>query len=157
MKPIETVRRFQPKGYYGIGCINLSDNVNIGSLFRTAQFMGASYVYTVGNSYVKQKSDTGKSWRNMPCFHYENMTGFLRGLPKACKLVGVEISDDSISLPEFKHPESAIYLLGNESEGLPTKVMEICDSVVHILSIHCLNVAIAGSIVVYDRIAKMHY
>ena len=60
-----------------------------------------------------------------------------------------------LSLPRiFVHPERCIYLLGAEDYGLPDKVLSMCQAVVHISTPMCLNVAVDGSIVMYDRKAK---
>ncbi len=55
---------------------------------------------------------------------------------------------------KFTHPERAIYLLGAEDTGLPESVQSLCQSIIHIKSPMCLNVAVAGSIIMYDRISK---
>ena len=154
MTPENTIGRHQPAGYFGVGAHFLDHETNIGSLFRTAQFMGASYIFTVGKKYERQASDTGKAWRELPLYHYENMTDLYRALPMQCKLVAIEIQEDSIALPNYEHPEQAVYLLGNETHGLPTQILNAADAVVHIPSTHCLNVAVAGSQVIYDRVAK---
>jgi tRNA G18 (ribose-2'-O)-methylase SpoU len=155
MKPIETTFRHKPRGWFGVGACFLNYDQNIGSLFRTAQFMGASYIYTIGNEYERQSSDTGKSWKDIPLMHYKLCNDFYISKPKSAQIVSVEITENSTNLVDFVHPEQAIYLLGNETSGLPTNIINASDHVIHIPSTHCLNVAVAGSIVIYDRIAKL--
>lgn len=58
-------------------------------------------------------------------------------------------------LPTYIHPNRAIYLLGVEDNGLPDAVLGQCQQVVEIPASTCLNVAVAGSIVMYDRAAKL--
>ncbi len=60
-------------------------------------------------------------------------------------------------LSEFVHPRNAIYILGSEDHGVPKSVVRGCREVV---SLECelygsYNVAVAGSIVMYDRMMKM--
>lgn len=52
------------------------------------------------------------------------------------------------------HPRQAIYLLGAEDHGLPPDVLARCNSVVSLEAVcrPSYNVAVAGSIILYDRI-----
>ena len=57
---------------------------------------------------------------------------------------------------EFEHPHNAVYILGSEDAGLPPSILSACHEVVSIPSerYSSYNVASAGSIVLYDRLAK---
>ena len=59
-------------------------------------------------------------------------------------------------LDEFEHPENAVYLLGSEDNGIPPRVLEACGACVALSAERyaSYNVAMAGSIVLYDRLAK---
>jgi tRNA G18 (ribose-2'-O)-methylase SpoU len=61
-----------------------------------------------------------------------------------------------VELSNFQHPEQAVYLLGAEDYGLPEKIMQKCHQIISIESVrlNCFNVAVAGSIVMYDRYQK---
>jgi tRNA G18 (ribose-2'-O)-methylase SpoU len=65
------------------------------------------------------------------------------------------MSENATEISEFQHPKRGIYLLGAEDHGLPPKAIEACHYVVNLKGNHSLNVAVAGSIVAYDRITKM--
>jgi len=90
------------------------------------------------------------------------MTQFIDAFPETAELVGVEGPRDAYggrlwwTLPSFVHPEAAVYLLGAEDSGLPPDVRSMCERLVEIPTKkpYSLNVACAGSIVMYDRIAK---
>lgn len=75
-------------------------------------------------------------------------------LPAGCPVVAVELTEDAIPLQEFRHPQRCIYLLGAEDAGIPADVLDCCGSTVRIVGDHCYNVAVAGSIVMYDRVVK---
>jgi tRNA (guanosine-2'-O-)-methyltransferase len=64
------------------------------------------------------------------------------------------MDERSIPLKDFKHPKSACYLLGAEDHGLTKKAMEACQELILLPGENSLNVSVAGSIVIYDRIAK---
>jgi tRNA G18 (ribose-2'-O)-methylase SpoU len=72
-------------------------------------------------------------------------------LPVGCKLVGIELLDDAIDLPSFRHPMQAAYVLGPEMGSLSPELLKKCDYVVKIPTRFCVNVAMAGAIVMYDR------
>ena len=70
------------------------------------------------------------------------------------QLVAVEMGGEP--LEGFEHPDRAVYLLGNEATGLADSVMRAAQHHVALPSVRyeSYNVAVAGSIVLYDRLAK---
>ena len=142
------------RGYFGIGSILPKTEANIGTLMRSAACFGAAYVFTVRRRYKKQASDTTKAWKRVPLFHYADIDQFFEAVPYDCVPVAVEIAPGSLKLPIVSHPERAVYLLGPEDGGIPVAVLKRCPLIIEIPTSACLNVAVAGSIVMYDRIAK---
>ena len=142
------------KGYYGIGCINMKTEVNYGTLFRTAQILDADFVFLIGRKFKRTPSDTMCSYRHLPVFEYETFEDFKKHLPFGCELVCVELTDNAIILGEFKHPKQAAYLLGAEDTGIPNEILEQSNYIVKLIGNRSMNVAVAGSIVIYDRIKK---
>jgi tRNA(Leu) C34 or U34 (ribose-2'-O)-methylase TrmL len=141
------------RGYFGIGIYHSKAEVNIGTLWRSAFIYDASFVFTIGRRYKKQASDTVKTWRHIPLLHFGSFDDLKNHGPYNCPIVCVETADKAVTLPRFSHPERAIYLLGAEDHGIPAEVMR-GRSVVAIPARLCLNVAVAGSIVMYDRYVK---
>lgn len=141
------------RGYFGIGIILPKSECNVGGLFRSAQAFGASLVFTVGRRYQRQASDTGAATKHIPLFHYPDVDAMFGGLPKDCLLIAIEVTG-ALSLPSFSHPERAVYLLGPEDGSIPMVPLARAVATIRIPSDRCLNVATAGSIVMYDRVAK---
>ncbi len=137
--------------FFGIGIQNGKTPENLGVLWRTAQNLGANFIFTIGNRYANQASDTHNAVKSSPYFHYENFEDFYKHLPKGARIVGLEITKDSEPLEDFKHPKRCVYLLGAEDNGLSKKAIEKSHFLVNFSSILSLNVAVAGSIVLYDR------
>jgi hypothetical protein len=75
-------------------------------------------------------------------------------LPRECKLVGIELLEDAVELPSFRHPLNAAYVLGPERAGLSAGLLERCDHVVRIPTRFALNLAVAGALVLYDRLLQ---
>lgn len=141
------------RGFWGVGIFHGKRQENLGGLFRSAQAFGASFMYTIGTKYIHQSTDTCNATKNIPYFHYENLEDYRKHSPKDCQLVVVELDPKAHCLNKFIHPQRASYLLGSESGNLPKELLEQ-NIVVQIPSKICLNVATAGSIVMYSRISK---
>lgn len=143
------------RGYFAIGAERISKQLNLGNLVRSAHAFGAKFVFTVGASYtaLEARSDTSKAPLHVPLYHWETPEDM--ALPKGCRLVGVELIDDAVDLPSFRHPLQAAYILGPERGELSPEVLERCDHVVKIPTTFCINLAMAGAIVMYDRIRAL--
>lgn len=141
------------RGYFGVGIYFPEKKENIGSLFRSAYAFNSNYVFTVGKKYSRVGTDTCNSIEHIPYFNYLNKEEFLRLRPKGSALVVVEISEKAKDLTNFVHPEKAVYLLGSEGGNLPKDIIDnnIC---VKIPSKICLNVAVAGSIILSHRVMQ---
>lgn len=137
------------RGYFGIGIVGSKTAANVGTLWRSAANFDAAFIFTVGRRYPKQASDTVQAWKHTPLFEVPSIEDLL--IPKGCKRIGLEQVERSRPLRGFQHPERAIYFLGAEDSGLSTEVLSMCDEVLSIDTPMCLNVAVAGSIVMYDR------
>ncbi len=143
------------KGYFGIGVYHAKHEVNTGTLWRSAYAFGADFVFTVGARFERQAADTVGAWAEVPMFNFRDLQDLIEHLPYSCPLMGVELAENSEALPDFIHPQRACYLAGAEDHGLPPSILRRCHKVVQIpLLKKCLNVATAGSIVMYDRVTK---
>lgn len=142
-------------GYFGVGVYHPKHEQNIGTLLRSAFVFGAKFVFTVGRRYRAQASDTPKTPLNIPLYHYDTFDDLVDHLPNGCPLVGVELADGAVPLNKFAHPKRGCYLMGAEDHGLPPEVANMCHHLVVVPGAkHCLNVSVAGSIVLYDRVMK---
>lgn len=144
------------RGYFGIGVEGLSKPMNAGTLFRSAHAFGASFVFTIDGVWQAREanlSDTSDSAGQVPHYHVADVAA-LR-LPHRCALVGIELLDDAVELPSFRHPRCAAYVLGPERGSLSPALVARCDHVIRIPTRFCINLAIAGSIVMYDRLISL--
>ena len=137
--------------FFGIGIQNGKTPENLGVLWRSAQNLGASFIFTIGNRYAKQSSDTHNAVKAMPYYHYETFDDFFKHLPKGVRIVGVELDDRAETLETFHHPRRCVYLLGAEDHGLTNEAIEKSHFLIKFSSTLSLNVSVAGSIVLYDR------
>ena len=140
--------------YFGVGMYMPKTSENIGTLWRSAKNFGASFMFTVGTrSFLKNAADTEQSWKDIPFYVYPTWEDV--SIPTDCFLVGIEQCELSVELVTFEHPKRACYILGAEDGGLPKKIWSYCTGgIIQIPTPNCINVAVAGSIVLYDRVSK---
>ncbi|MCL3781281.1 TrmH family RNA methyltransferase [Prolixibacteraceae bacterium JC049] len=141
--------------YFGIGIYRPKTQENLGTLWRTALIYKASFIFVIEAKYNKKSSDVMKAWSKIPLFQYETMEAFLSTVPYSCKLVGIEMDKNAVPIKDYTHPDRAIYLLGSEDHGLPKELKEKCHDLVYLPGDNSLNVAVAGSISIFDRINKL--
>lgn len=141
------------RGYFGIGIYKVKTEANVGTLWRGAYQLGAGCIFTVAARYKHQASDTYKTWRHVPLLRFDTIEQAAATIYD-CQLVAVEMG--GVPLPEYKHPERCLYVLGAEDHGLPPGVLEQCHGVVSIPAIRAesYNVAQAGTLIMYDRMVK---
>ena len=144
------------RGYFAIGVEGISKAMNVGSLFRTAHAFGAGFVFTVGATYARAdggKSDTSDAPGHVPFYSFPDVGTMV--LPQGCSLVGVELIEGASELPSFRHPQNAAYVMGPERGSLSKAMLERCDYTIKIPTKFCVNVGIAGAIVMYDRLTSL--
>ncbi len=146
-------------GYFGIGVESSSKEFNAGNLVRTTHAFGGSFFFFVNpviDYHKVRATDTSKSVENLPIYQFDSHEDMI--LPQKCALVGVELTDEAIDLPRFRHPKSAAYILGPERGNLSKPIQDKCDMIVKIPMKFCVNVGVAGALVVYDRlISRGHF
>lgn len=142
------------RGFFGIGVYHIKNGLNIGTLWRGAYQLGAAFVFTVGRRYKKQSSDTCKTWKHLPLYHYADFDEFMANRPHDCLVTAIEFG--GVLVNEYNHPERTVYLLGAEDHGLPDDIIARCNHHISIPSIRTesYNVAQAGTIVMYDRVFR---
>lgn len=144
------------RGYFGIGVEGISKPANLGALMRTAHAFGASFLFTIGAAFDARgvaDADTAASHQSVPLHVHPDLDSFT--LPEGCRLVGLELVEDAIDMPSFRHPLRAAYVLGAERASLSPALLERCDFTVRIPGRFCVNVAVAGAIAMYDRMISL--
>jgi tRNA G18 (ribose-2'-O)-methylase SpoU len=141
------------QGFFSIGVYHPKTEHNIGTLWRSAWQLGAHEIFVIAPRFPeKQSSDTVSAWRNIPLRVYDSVESLRQNLPYSTQLIAVE--QGGMDVGEFQHPARACYLLGAEDHGLPAKEIGLCHGVVTLPAVRAgsLNVAVAGALVMYDRL-----
>lgn len=149
------MRQAITRGYFGIGAEGISKSANAGALLRTAHAFGAAFCFTVGAGFdakAGRRADTSDAPAHVPLWRFASPEAL--SLPQGCVLVGIELLEDATELPSFRHPLSAAYVLGPERSGLSPAMLARCRHVVRIPARFSLNLAVAGALVLYDRMLQ---
>lgn len=144
------------RGYFGVGVEQISKAGNVGNLVRSAHAFGASFVFFVQPQVdvrAIKVSDTSDASGHVPQYIYDSVDGMQ--LPQDCTLVGVELTEDAIELPSFRHPLRAAYVFGPEMGSLSPEMVKKCAYIVRIPTKFCINVGMAGVITLYDRMISL--
>ena len=151
MDPASTVR-----GYFAVGVERISKPGNVGNLIRSAHAFGASFFFAIDPAPDVREMryvDTSGAPEHLPFYIYDGLDDLK--LPKDCMLVGVELTEDAVDLPSFRHPLRAAYVLGPERGSLSPALQERCDFIIKIPMKFCVNVGVAGALVMYDRMISL--
>lgn len=133
---------------------------NVGAVARAASsFLGVSTVIYTGGRVRLEMQQSKRLPREERMRGYADVTLVNHDYPfdllvKDAVPVGVEILPGTASLAWFEHPEKAVYVFGPEDGGLPKAVRHNCHYFVQIPGYHCLNLAAAVNVVLYDRVVK---
>lgn len=145
---------------FSIAAWEISKEHNVGSLVRTAHAAAAAEVILLGD----------REW-NVEAARTADLFTDIVQLPADCavfrshlharrwNLVAVELADDATNLFDAEYPPRPCFVLGAELGGVPPELVDAAELVVQIPQwglVPCLNLAVAGSIVVYDYLAKRH-
>mgnify|MGYP000991672237 CR=1 FL=1 len=144
------------RGYFGVGVEGISKPGNVGNLIRSAHAFGASFVFFIDpqtDVHAINVSDTSNAGGHIPLYVYPSVAAMQ--LPKDCTLVGVELTEDSIELPSFRHPLRAAYIFGPEMGSLSPELIAKCAHIVRIPTKFCINVGMAGVVTLYDRMISL--
>lgn len=143
---------------FAVAVINMSKEMNIGSLLRTAHAAAAERLILVGetsfNTYAAATTDRWTDIDHLPTPADLVAHAAETGRP----LVAIERDPRAVSLFEAVYPPRPIFVLGAEKFGVPPEVLDASALIVEIPQwglVPSLNVAAAGSVVIYDYLAKL--
>jgi tRNA G18 (ribose-2'-O)-methylase SpoU len=145
---------------------NIRSTHNVGAIFRTADAAGIDKIYLVGytpapvDRFGRARTDIAKAalgaekmveWESVP-----EIKPLLTDLKKSGALiVAVEQSADSVDYRQAVVTESVAFVFGNEVEGVPREVLELCDVIAEI-PMHgkkeSLNVSVAVGVALFGML-----
>ncbi len=141
---------------------NIRSMYNVGAFFRTADGAGIERLLLSGitarppkNAITKTAlgAETRVAWQSA-----DDTGETAKGLQLAgYEIAAIETSTRALDLFDWRPKFPLCVLFGHEVDGLPPKLLELCDTHVRIPMLglkHSLNVASAGAIVMYELLRK---
>jgi tRNA G18 (ribose-2'-O)-methylase SpoU len=143
---------------FSVAVVNMSKEMNIGSLLRTAHAAAARELLLVGEpSFNTYAAATADKWTDVTYLEStEDLVAHARQEKMA--LVSVERDGRAVDLFAAAYPARPIFVFGAEKFGVPADVLDASALIVQIPQwglVPSLNVAAAGSVVIYDHLAKL--
>jgi 23S rRNA (guanosine2251-2'-O)-methyltransferase len=136
---------------------NLRSAYNVGSIFRTAECVGAKSIYLCGItptpphpklSKTAMGTDTRLAWQHFSDTADAILTLKKQGIP----VIALETTSDAKPLYEYQATQPVAMLMGNEALGIEEKILALADEILYI-PMHgwknSLNVCNAFSLAAY--------
>ncbi|GLR72760.1 RNA methyltransferase [Agaribacter marinus] len=146
---------------FSIGLVNPKAATNVAAILRSAGCFGASSIFYTGQrfGYAKDNNkdfaqDTQNFRKQIPTVGVDDLLAYK---PDGAISVVIELVENAIALPEFKHPENAYYIFGPEDGSVSQTLVDEADHVVFIPCRSNLNLAATASVLFYDRLCKLGY
>ncbi|WP_065188485.1 RNA methyltransferase [Shewanella woodyi] len=143
-----------------IGLVNPKSPTNVGGIMRAAGcyqadavlYTGKRYELAARNGNAQYNTDTKRAGQHIPLQAVESL---LAAKADDVKLVCVDLVVGAISLPEFVHPDKALYVFGPEDGTIGQEIIDRADAVVYVPTVGCMNLAASVNVLLYDRLAKL--
>lgn len=133
---------------------------NLGAIVRAASCFDIKQVWFTGNRIQEALMDESRIPRELRMKDYKDVEVIQSNRPFEAYRdsnvvpVAVEFRDNSEMLPDFVHPENAVYVFGPEDGSIPQSYLRQCHRFVILPTKHCINVSAAVHIILYDRLLK---
>lgn len=151
-------RLIEKSNEFAVLMTHVEGDFNIGTAIRSANFHGAREFFYYGRRKMDRRGAVGT-------YKYTSVT-FLESLEKLLELkrsytlIGFENNlPGTVNLHDFnwKLDKPPCIVVGEECNGIPAEILDLCDSFVEIPSfgsVRSMNVGSAASIAMYDYVSK---
>lgn len=127
----------------------------MGSVLRAAGCYQVSSIHYTGSRYDRASqfvTDTKKRHLNIVPQQVDDLISVAKN--QGWQTVAVELVVGAVALPDFKHPDQAMYIFGPEDGTIEQSTLNQCDAIVYVPTIGCMNLAATVNVVLYDRLVK---
>jgi tRNA G18 (ribose-2'-O)-methylase SpoU len=156
---------------FSVGCINITGDLNIGMMIRSACLLGAENFYIFGRNKFDKRSTVGaEKYINIVQYVFDdpihadesilNQLTLMNHDIILCETGGEVLGKDNWTYdknnPPVQHP---LFLFGSESHGIPEKVSNAFDRKISIPQrgvMRSFNVSAAMNIIVWDYCKEMY-
>lgn len=158
LKRLHRSWRRRTTGEVGLLLDNVQSPFNVGSILRTAAALRVDHLWLVGDTAAPTNPKTAKtalgSQRYVAWTWHDTAADAVAAARDAGhRVVGLELTDDAIPLPDLAVDGPVCLVIGHEDRGLSPATLALCDDVTFIPQvgrIGSLNVATATAIALYE-------
>lgn len=147
---------------------NIRSTHNVGSIFRTADAVGATKIYLTGytpaplDRFGRPRKDIAKvalgAQMSVLWEHFPNIKTLLKKFKEEkIEIIALEQAENSIDYKTFKPRNSLALILGNEVGGIEKSILKLCDKVIEIPMSgekESLNVSVSAGIALFRIIDR---
>lgn len=147
---------------------NIRSIHNVGSIFRTADAVGVEKIFLTGytptpvDRFLRPRKDLAKvalgAEKNIPWEYCKNPTILIKKLRSAGVLiVAIEQSPSAINYKKAHIKFPAVFIYGNEVEGIAQNILKRCDIIAEIPMSgkkESLNVSVSAGITLFTILKK---
>jgi len=133
---------------------------NVGNALRACSCWGIEQLWWTGHRVTLDVAEGQRLPREERMKGYRNVEmvmepdGYVFDRFKDVTPVAIELLPNATNIVEFQHPENALYVFGPEDGSVPQMVRRFCHHFIFMPTAHCLNLAAAVNVVLYDRKVK---
>lgn len=136
---------------------NIRSMHNIGSIFRTSDGAGVSKIYLTGYSATPPRKEISKTalgaedsvyWE----FHKDPVALIKKLKKDKAQIIALERTAEGKDIFKFRPKSKCCLIVGNEIEGVPVELLDLCDEFVEIPMRgikESLNVSVAFGVGIY--------
>ena len=137
---------------------HIADPTNLGAILRSAEAFGVELVYLSEGcvdiySPKVLRAAMGSAFR-VP-FRYGSLEAFLTQQKEDQKIIyGAGLDRNYKELPDISFDHPSVVVIGNESNGISARIMDLCDQGLFIPMLgenESLNAAVAASIILWEQ------
>jgi tRNA (guanosine-2'-O-)-methyltransferase len=158
LKRLHRTWRRRPAGRVGLVLDHVQSPFNVGAILRTAAALKVEHLWLVGDTASPTNARTAKtalgSQRYLDWTWHDTATDAVAAAREdGWRIVGVELADDAVPLPDLAVDGPVALMIGHEDRGLSPASLALCDAVAFIPQlgrIGSLNVATAAAIALYE-------
>jgi tRNA (guanosine-2'-O-)-methyltransferase len=158
LKRLHRTWRRRPAGRVGLVLDHVQSPFNVGAILRTAAALKVEHLWLVGDTASPTNARTAKtalgSQRYLDwTWHDTAADAVAAAREDGWRIVGVELADDAVPLPDLAVDGPVALMIGHEDRGLSPASLALCDAVAFIPQlgrIGSLNVATAAAIALYE-------
>lgn len=138
----------------------VEDTRNLGALFRLADAARLQHIWALGEPGLFDSKIVRRVARSALAYvpHSVITMDEARSLASQQQMVALEITKNSIPYTEFVPQGPVILVAGNEKDGVPHDLLDICQASIHVPMYGVntsMNVAMATAIAVYGLLAGL--